>query len=245
MFLEDYAQIPSKSNWIPCISPDDVIFRLDAQLSKDHQPGWRELSLRTFLYVKKLQTTLGCIHSDVSATRPDAFQCSTRKMILFQKYRYGKIDTTIRTMCVLVQTLSLIRQVVHTKFNRLDVSLHGPDAHALIWKLRAAEVQPVRTLGQHRPDAALFGKEFQAYLESWLHSCLSGRRRDLGFCGLQIETSRHVFCKNSVVNFIVLREFILEFIVLIRSLSSRCCAELKSILRVGPKVKDFIEDSFK
>jgi hypothetical protein len=67
-------------------------------------------------------------------------------------------------MCVLVRTLSFIRQVMHTKFNSPDASLHGPDAQAsyieiasisltvrtsafmvrtlqaLIWKLRAAKV---------------------------------------------------------------------------------------------------------
>jgi len=31
---------------------------------------------------------------------------------------------------------------VPQKFNRPDVTLHGPDAQALIWKLLAAEVQP-------------------------------------------------------------------------------------------------------
>jgi hypothetical protein len=69
-------------------------------------------------------------------------------------------------MCVPVQTLSFIRQVVHTKFNRLDVILCGPDAQAsymkiaclnstvqttafmvwtlqaLIWKLRVVKVKP-------------------------------------------------------------------------------------------------------
>jgi hypothetical protein len=33
ILLEDSAQIPSKSNRIPCIRPDDVIFRPDAHLS--------------------------------------------------------------------------------------------------------------------------------------------------------------------------------------------------------------------
>jgi hypothetical protein len=69
-------------------------------------------------------------------------------------------------MCAPFRTLSFIRQVMHTKFNRPDVSLHGPDVQAsymeiacissivrmlafmvrtlkaLIWKLRAAKVQP-------------------------------------------------------------------------------------------------------
>jgi hypothetical protein len=68
-------------------------------------------------------------------------------------------------ICVPVRTLSLIRQVVHTKFNLPDVSLHGSDPQAsymeiacisstvwtlvfmvrtlkaLISKLRAAKVQ--------------------------------------------------------------------------------------------------------
>jgi len=81
------------------------------------------------------------------------------------KHRYRKKAATIRTMCVLVRTLSFIRQVVHTKFNRLDVILHGPNTRAsymeivcinstvrttaftvrtlqaLIWKLRAAKLQ--------------------------------------------------------------------------------------------------------
>jgi hypothetical protein len=90
MFLEDSAQIPSKSNQIPCIRPDDMIFRLDAQLSKHHSSGRRELSFRTFLYVEKLRTAPGCILPDVSATRQDAFQCLKRKKILFQNTNMGR-----------------------------------------------------------------------------------------------------------------------------------------------------------
>jgi hypothetical protein len=86
----------------------------------------------------------------------------------------------------------------------------------------------VRTLEQHCLDAAQFMKEYHADLESWLHSCSSGRhlgnlcQTQLVFCSLYIEAFRHVICKNSVVNSIVHRKFILDVIVLIRSLSSRC-----------------------
>jgi len=45
---------------------------------------------------------------------------------------YVKKAAIVQTMCVLFRTLSLIRQVVHTKFNRSDVSLHGSDAQASI-----------------------------------------------------------------------------------------------------------------
>jgi len=83
----------------------------------------------------------------------------------FLKHRYGKTIAIVRTMCFPVQTLPFIRQVVHTKFNRSNVSLHGPDTQAsymkivcisstvctsafmvqrlkaLIWKLCVAKVQ--------------------------------------------------------------------------------------------------------
>jgi hypothetical protein len=61
-------------------------------------------------------------------------------------------------------------------------------------KIACSRSATIRTLGQHCPDAALFRKEFQANLESRLHSCLSERpqllcgrylrnliRQDLGF----------------------------------------------------------------
>jgi hypothetical protein len=84
ILLEDSAQIPSQRNRILCIRPNDVIFHLDTQLSKHHLSGRRELSVRTFLCVENLRTVPGCIRPDVSATRMDAFQCSTRKMNSFQ-----------------------------------------------------------------------------------------------------------------------------------------------------------------
>jgi len=50
---------------------------------KHHLSGRWELSIWTFLCVEKLQTALGCIRPDVSATRSDAFQCSTSQNISF------------------------------------------------------------------------------------------------------------------------------------------------------------------
>jgi hypothetical protein len=86
----------------------------------------------------------------------------------FPKHRYGKTTATVQTMCVPVWTRSFIRQVVHSKSRRPDVSLHGLDAQAsymeiafirstiwmidvmvqtcqaLIWKLHVAKVRPSR-----------------------------------------------------------------------------------------------------
>jgi hypothetical protein len=48
----------------------------------------------------------------------------------FLKHRYGKTAATVRTMWIPVWTRSFIRQAVHSKSRRLDVSLHGQDARA-------------------------------------------------------------------------------------------------------------------
>jgi hypothetical protein len=89
ILLEDFLQIPSR-NWIPCIHPDDIIFCPDAQLSKHHSSRRQVLSVRTFLYVKNLRTVPACIRLDVSSTRPNASQCSTRKRTFFQNTDMGR-----------------------------------------------------------------------------------------------------------------------------------------------------------
>jgi len=84
------------------------------------------------------------------------------------KHRYGKTVATVRTMCVPVRTLSLVRQVMHTMVNCPADNIHGPGAQALyieiayisstvrtsyfmvwmlkalIWKFHVAKVQPFR-----------------------------------------------------------------------------------------------------
>jgi hypothetical protein len=84
----------------------------------------------------------------------------------FPKHRYGKAAATVRTKWFPVWTRLSIRQVTHSKFRRSDDGLHGPNTRAsymeiscirfivqttnvmvrtrqaLIWKLRAAKVQP-------------------------------------------------------------------------------------------------------
>jgi hypothetical protein len=128
MVLKDFAHIPSKRNWIPCIHPDDVIFCPNNQLSKHYPSERQELSVRAFLCVEKLRTVPSCISPDISTVRLDAVQCKISYGISFQKHRYGKIATIVWTMCIPVRTCSFIRHVMHSKFNRPDDSLHGPGA---------------------------------------------------------------------------------------------------------------------
>jgi hypothetical protein len=113
---------------------------------------------------------------------PDAIQCLTSIRVSASRHSYGKTAATIRTMCYPVRMMSSIRQDVHTKFNRPDVSLHGPndqasymeivctsstvrtsafkglDSPSLLMVITCSWSATVRTLGQHRPNAALLWK---------------------------------------------------------------------------------------
>jgi len=79
----------------------------------------------------------------------------------FLKQRYEKIVATIRTMWIPVRTRSSIRQVAHSKSRCSDAILHGPDPRAIYMEIACSWSTTVRTTGQHRPDAAQIGKEFQ------------------------------------------------------------------------------------
>jgi hypothetical protein len=126
-FKKTLYKIQNNVVQFPCIRLDDVEFRPDAHLSKHHPSKWKELFVQMSLYVQKLQTVLGCIRSDVSATRPDAFQWSISKMISFQNTDKERQLKPSERCGYSVRTLSLIRQAMQKTFNRPDVRLHGPD----------------------------------------------------------------------------------------------------------------------
>jgi hypothetical protein len=113
---------------------------------------------------------------------PDAIQGLTSIRVSASRHSYGKTAATVRTMCDPIRTMSSIRQerayqvqpsgrqplwsgrssfiygnCVH-QFNRPDVSLQGPDAPSLIMVISCSRSATVRTLGQHRLDAALLWK---------------------------------------------------------------------------------------
>jgi hypothetical protein len=139
---EDYVQNSRQWNSSP-LHPFGRRGILSGHSSVKHHPsGRRELSVRTPFCVKKLQTVTSCIRPDVSATRSDALQCSTSKRISFPNKDMGRQLQPSRRRGYSVRTLSLIRQVVQKTFNHPDVSLHCSDTQTLLWKLRAAEVQP-------------------------------------------------------------------------------------------------------
>jgi hypothetical protein len=143
--------------------------------------GRRELSVRTFLCVKKLRTVPSYIRTDVSTARPDAVLCSISYWIFFFPKTQIWEDSYNRSDDVYFRPDALIhKQVVHSKFRRPDVSLHGPDIQASYMEIKCSRsiirttTVMVPTLGQHRSNAAQFRKEFLRNLESRSHSCPSG-----------------------------------------------------------------------
>jgi hypothetical protein len=122
-------------------------------------------------------TVQACIHPDVSVTCPDALQsfrriqrssvsvqttwqyrsdsiqCSS-KMISFADTDMGRQLQLSGRQVYTVRTLSLIRQDVEKNCNRSDVRATPFERQSLLWKLRAAEVQPsARGLIQERISA--------------------------------------------------------------------------------------------
>jgi hypothetical protein len=129
--------IPSGRSSVSNIRLDDEIF----------------LSGRTSMS-RSFETIQGCIRPDVMANRPNAFQslrrsqcsrtsvrttwlyrpnaiqCLTSIRVSDSRHSYGKTAATVRTMCDTVRMMFSITQDVHTKFNRPDGSLHGPNDQA-------------------------------------------------------------------------------------------------------------------
>jgi hypothetical protein len=156
---EDYAQSTSQKNWIPCSCPDDVIYRLDAQLFKASSV-WTTRTFRSNLPLCREASNCSSLHpSERFSSTSGRHSVFDQLWDFFPKHRYGMIVATVRTMWIPFRTHSSIRQVAHSKSRR-------PDARAIymeiacikstigttiplvrtrkasIWKLHAAEVRP-------------------------------------------------------------------------------------------------------
>jgi hypothetical protein len=124
--------------------------------------------------------------------RPDAIQGLTSIRVSISRHSYGKTAAIVRMMCDLVRTMFSIRQDVHTKFKCPDVQpswfrrssfIYGncvhqfnrPDVTFKVWTLQSlimvitcSQSEIVRTLRQHRPDAAFLWKLSVLF---WKGSC--------------------------------------------------------------------------
>jgi hypothetical protein len=118
-FMKTLCRIQGSELQVPCIRSDGV---------KQHPSRRQDLSVQTSICVQKLRTVPGCICSNVSATRLDAFHCSTSKMISFPNTDMGRQLELSRQRGYSVWTLSLIRKDVQKIYNCPDISLHCPDA---------------------------------------------------------------------------------------------------------------------
>jgi len=123
---------PSGSPWL----------QFECSSVKHHLSRQRGYFVQTSISVQKLWTVQGYIHSDVSATRQDAIQCSTSKRISFADIAMGRQLQPSGWQVYTVQKLSLIRHDVEKICNRLDNRTTPSGRQSLLWKLRAVEVQP-------------------------------------------------------------------------------------------------------
>jgi hypothetical protein len=125
---------------------------------KQHSSGRRDLSVQTPICVQKLRTVPSCIHSDVSATRPDAFQCSTSKMISFPKHRYGKTAGTVRTTLLfhLNAILDKARHAEDFQLSGRQFTLSGRPV--LIMKITCSKSTTVQTQPYSGKNINEFGK---------------------------------------------------------------------------------------
>jgi hypothetical protein len=125
------------------------------------------------IFSAAIQSSRRIQHSSASVRttwqyRPDAIQCLTSIMVSTSRHSYGKMAATVWMMCDPVRTMSSIRQVMHTKFNRPDISLQGPDAQSLIMEIAGSRSGTVWTLGQHRPDTLrYFGHNVLLKYQIW------------------------------------------------------------------------------
>jgi hypothetical protein len=165
---EDFVENSNQSVQFPYIHPDNVVFRPDAlqlatsvrttRIFRPEAHQCLEASISSSLHpsgrngesfghsseFEKIQRSSASVRTTWQY-RPDAIQCLTSIRVSASRHSYGKTAETVRTICDPVRTMSSIRKVVHTKFNRLDISLHGPDEQASYMEI-ACTSSTVRTL---------------------------------------------------------------------------------------------------
>jgi len=99
----------------------------DSEVNPLHPSRWRGYYVWTFIsQATSVQTAWlfrqSCIHSDVSATRPNSIQCSTSKRISFADIDMGRQLQLSGQQVYTVRTQSLIKQDVEQICNSPDAS---------------------------------------------------------------------------------------------------------------------------
>jgi hypothetical protein len=184
---------------------------------------------------------------------------------LLSKSKYGKIVATVQTTWIPVRMCYSLRQVCNSNSTVQRSVCHGPDAWSLSKEITCSERAIVRTIVPHRPNAALKQERFSAKIsEFWSHSCPSGRPMStVRTAPVFIKAVTHLnpqpinrglwSLRPARIRYWIpleLRELfvrLLSWFVLSRAIIVCAVAalKLKSILGVGPKVKDSIEDPFR
>jgi hypothetical protein len=144
-FKEDYVQFPSQKSQIPRFRPDSLVMRPDAHqclLFKLASVRTSQQHVRTLFRVREESCFLSASVRTTWQYFSDASQCSTSKRIFFADIDMGRQLQPSGRQVYIVRTLSLIRQDVEKNCNCPDVRVTPSGRQSVLWKLRAAEVQP-------------------------------------------------------------------------------------------------------
>jgi hypothetical protein len=196
---EDSAQFTSQKIRFPASRHEDVIYRLDALLSKASSARTTR-TLRPNLPLCREASNCSSLHpSEHFSSTSGRLSVFDKLQDFFPKHSYGKFATTVQTTWIPVWTRSSIRQVSHSKSKCLDVSPLGPNAQAsdmkfacirstvrttipsvwtcesLVWKILAAEVRLPGRRGLPFGRGSKQERISAKFLESRSHSCPSGR----------------------------------------------------------------------
>jgi len=116
---DDHA-IPSGRPSVHCsIRPDDVSYRPDARHTKHHPSRRRAFSVRTSTVSRSYYSSL---YPSGHLNSPSRCLSVIDQLQIFFKFKYGKTDSTVRTMWYPVRTSVSLRQESQFKYHRPDVS---------------------------------------------------------------------------------------------------------------------------
>jgi len=174
-FREDSVQIPSQRNQIPSFRPEGPVMRPDTHnclmfkltsvwMFQQHVQTLFRVREESSVQVHPSERRGNTVQTPVNVRQVKEFPSQTR---------YVKIAATVQMSGLhrLDAILDKARRGEELQpFGRQSNTVQMP---VLIMVIACSRSATVRMLGQHCADAALFRKDFQHFLESWLHSCSS------------------------------------------------------------------------
>lgn len=173
-FKKTLCKILNSVVQFPCIYPDDVFFP-SGRSSIKASSVWTTRSFRPDVHLCPEASNCSRLHSSGRLSHMSRHLSVFDKLTdFFPKHRYGKTVATVRTMWLLCPD-AILYKASRAEDGQLSEHQTPCSEHSsLNMEIACSWSATAWTLRQYHQDAALCRKEFQANLESWLHSCLFG-----------------------------------------------------------------------